>query len=183
MLENTTENKKTEKIEDINFICCFTGHRKLPPAHIDAIKAELDRVVDILIRGRTTIFRTGGAMGFDTLAALTILDRKMENPELRLELCLPCRNQTEKWDEESKAVYEYIRQNADEVHYVSEEYTSSCMLARNRFMVDGSTYCVAYCENPDARRGGTAYTVRYAKKTKTKLINIAQQIGTLQGIL
>ena len=34
---------------------------------------------------------------------------------------------------------------ANEVIYASEHYTRGCMQRRNRFMVDRSAVCVAYC--------------------------------------
>ena len=40
-------------------------------------------------------------------------------------------------------------------------YTDDRMLARNRNLVDGSAYLICYLREP---RGGTAYTVRYARE-------------------
>ena len=48
----------------------------------------------------------GGALGFDTLAAQTVLEMKKEYPQLRLILVLPCENQTRGWHSEDIAVYE-----------------------------------------------------------------------------
>ena len=154
-------------------ICCFTGHRKIVPEHALALKAELDRALEILVRSGVTVFRAGGAVGFDTLAALTVLDMKEKNPDLCLELCLPCSDQAKLWSEEDRRIYQYILDRADKVTYVQEDYTSGCMLKRNRFMVDGATFCVAYCLDPDSRRGGTAYTVRYAKSKNVPVIDLA----------
>ena len=39
-------------------------------------------------------YGAGGALGFDTLAAQTVLDMKKEYPQLRLILVLPCEDQT-----------------------------------------------------------------------------------------
>ena len=46
--------------------------------------------------------------------------------------------------------------------YVSREYSKGCMLERNRYLVDHAA-CLLAVYNGEWR-GGTAMTVRYAKK-------------------
>ena len=153
-------------------ICCFTGHREIPNDKIVALKIRLDETIDSLLAEGVTTFRAGGALGFDTLAALTVLAKREKEPSIRLELCLPCKDQTRGWDDRSVEIYNFILSRADKVTFLHESYTKSCMLERNRFMVDGSDVCVAYCKNPDSPRGGTSYTVRYAKKVNVRVINL-----------
>ncbi len=160
-------------MEDLRFSCCFTGHRQIPVEHMEAIYRELDRVLDILIRSGVDRFLAGGALGFDTLAALTVLDKKEKYPHIRLELCVPCRGQDSKWSEADKQNYRYIYENADKVTVLNENYTPYCMHQRNRYMVDNSDYCVAYCTES---RGGSAYTVEYAQKSRIKVINLGQRL-------
>ena len=164
-------------MEKINLVCCFTGHRKIDPRHAEAVKAKLLNTIEILVRDHNVVFRAGGAMGFDTLAALCVLEKRNEHPDsIKLVLCLPCRNQTQGWDSESIEIYEYIKETADEVIVLNEEYSSACMLERNRYMVDGADVCISYCKDKTARRGGTAYTVRYAEKQKVRIIDIINLI-------
>ena len=160
-------------MEDLRFSCCFTGHRQIPVEHMKALYRELDRVLDILIRSGVDRFLAGGALGFDTLAALTVLDKKEKYPHIRLELCVPCRGQDSKWSEADKQNYRYIYENADKVTVLNENYTPYCMHQRNRYMVDNSDYCVAYCTES---RGGSAYTVEYAQKSGIKVINLGQRL-------
>ena len=155
-------------------ICCFTGHRKLDPTRLEELSAVLDRVLDGLIREGVTTFRTGGAMGFDTLAALKILDRKANDPRLVLELCLPCRDQTRGWEDIHQGYYDNILQRADRVRYVGEYYTKTCMKERNRMLVDGSRFCVALCTKSV---GGSAYTLRYAESRGLRVINLAGMLA------
>ncbi len=164
-------------MEQMNFTCCFTGHRQIEPEVMEAVYRELDRVVDILIRSGVRNFRTGGALGFDTLAALTVLDRRREDPSLRLELCIPCADQPKGWKDEDKALYEYIKSQADKVTVLRDKFIKGCMHERNRYMVKGSHYCVAYC----VRKGGTAYTVDYAQKNGVKVIDLALLIDNRSG--
>lgn len=160
-------------MDAMNFICCFTGHRNIPREKMRDLHRELERVLDILIRSGVTVFRTGGALGFDTLAALTVLDRRDEDPKITLELYLPCEDQTRGWSADDVEIYRYIRAAADRVTVLHEKYVTGCMHERNRCLVDGSHYCIAYCERSD---GGSAYTVEYAKKKDVKVVNLSDYI-------
>ena len=150
--------------------CCFTGHRKISDAHMRRMADEMDRILDTLIRNHVTVFRTGGAIGFDTVVALKVLEKRETNPEIRLELFLPCRDQSEGWAEFNREAYDYILASADHVTYIRNTYSKGCMLERNRRMVEGSQFCVGYCVSA---AGGSAYTLRYAKKKGLRVINIA----------
>ena len=153
-------------------ICCFTGHRSMVPEHVERLAEELSRAVGILISRGVFYFRAGGALGFDTLAALTVLDWKKKDPRVFLELCLPCRDQTRGWSEHDRAIYDDILSRADRITCLHETYVRGCMHERNRYMVDGSRYCIAYCHAPT---GGSAYTVRYAEKKGVTVLNLANR--------
>ena len=152
-------------------ICCFTGHRNVHNAA--TVIARLRRQVRLLAEQGCRTFRAGGAIGFDMLAALCVLEIRQEFG-LRLELYLPCRNQADRWSAHDKNFYYHILECADSIEYVSEAYTYSCMYDRNRRMVDGSDVCVAYLTQST---GGTAYTVNYANQKNVKVINLAQNGG------
>ncbi len=65
------------------------------------------------------------------------------------------------------AVRELIR---DKVVYMSEHYTRDCMFRRNRHLVDNSSVCICYLTG---KRGGTAYTVKYAEQEGIMVKNLA----------
>ncbi len=155
---------------DVMKICCFTGHRDIAKKDTSVLCDRFDRVVTLLIERGTEIFRAGGALGFDTFAALRIIELKKKYPQLRLELFLPCHNQEKLWNDYEKKVYNYVLANADSIIYVSQSYSSGCMHKRNRALVDGADICVAYCNSVS---GGTVYTVKYAKKVGVDVINLA----------
>ena len=148
---------------------CFTGHRNIPYEDAARLPDLLEQVISKLCERGATTFRAGGAMGFDTVAALKVLDMKSQYPHIRLELILPCRNQTERWDEISRRTYEYIRKNADSHRFLFDTYFDGCMLERDRRLVDGSDVCVAYCSRS---RGGTAYTYTRALRAGLEVINL-----------
>lgn len=109
-------------------------------------------------------------MGFDTLAAQTVLKLKETYPQIKLILVLPCLTQTRGWKETDVKEYERIKSLADKVVYTSQEYTRGCMFKRNRHLVDFSSLCIAYLTKDE---GGTAYTVKYAKQNGLNIINLA----------
>lgn len=156
-----------------NWICCFTGHRRIDGEALQGLSVLLDDALDRLIADGVTVFRTGGAKGFDTLAALKVLDRKQVCPDIALHLYLPCRDQTYGWDDRSCEYYDYILERADRVVYAQEAYTRGCMLERNRMLVGGSQFCIGYCIS---ERGGSAYTLRYAKENGARVINLARML-------
>ena len=154
-------------------VCCFTGHRTLPPGVAVALCHALDRHIAALVARGVTEFRTGGARGFDTVAALRVLAAREKNAAVRLVLYLPCRTQSDAWREGERALYEDILSRADAVHYVSDAYVPGCMQMRNRALVDGSDVCLAYLTRST---GGTRQTFLYALKQGVPVVNLAEEI-------
>lgn len=70
--------------------CCFTGHRDIPPEILPALAAKVEAEVLELIADGIRYFYAGGALGFDTLAAETVLRLRDQFPQIRLILALPC---------------------------------------------------------------------------------------------
>ncbi len=148
---------------------CFTGHRSIDYEDALRLPALLDRVLtDLIGRGATT-FRAGGAIGFDTVAALKVLEMKERYPHIQLELILPCRNQTEYWEGTAVRTYQYILKRADSHLFLFDTYFDGCMLERDRRLVEGSDVCVAFCKRS---RGGTAYTFTHALRAGLEVINL-----------
>lgn len=131
--------------------------------------AMLDKRIHHLIQEGICDFITGGARGFDTLAAEAVLRLRNDFPHIRLILALPCKDQAQGWPLDEKIRYEELILQADEVHYLSQAYTKICMMRRNRFMVDNSIACVFYLTQ---MRSGTYKTVEYAMEQGSQLYNI-----------
>lgn len=148
---------------------CFTGHRDIHPDHIEILPRVLERELLTLMERGATVFRAGGAMGFDTVAALKVLELREVYPHIELELILPCRNQTEKWPSQAVRAYQYVLSKADHHRFLFDSYVSGCMHERNRQLVRGSDVCVAYCYQ---NRGGTAYTMTYAAREGLEIVNL-----------
>lgn len=150
---------------------CFTGHRKIPPEQQEKVARQLRKTLIELVDSGYRYFGAGGALGFDTLAAQTVLSLKSDFPQIRLILVLPCLSQADNWSSHDKEIYVAIKSQADKVVYTSREYTRGCMHKRNRHLVDNSSVCICYLTE---KTGGTAYTVEYAESKNLRVINTAE---------
>lgn len=149
--------------------CMFTGHREIPFSKKNELYQLLNERVRALAQRGYTRFICGGALGFDTMAAQAVISLRAQLPEVKLILYLPCRHQDKYWNMSDRIQYSAICDKADEVYYISENYTKSCMHQRNRHMVDDACICIAFMEK---ECGGTAYTVRYARQRQLAVMNL-----------
>lgn len=155
---------------DKSKVACFSGHRRLPQ-NFEELGAKLKKEIIGLIERGVVFFGAGGAWGFDMLAEETVLELKSEYPHIRLVIVLPCPpdQQTLKWSADRRQRYYEILERADKVRILLPQYTNDCMLARNRHLIDGSAYLICYLRE---QRGGTAYTVRYAREQGLDIIQL-----------
>ena len=158
----------------MNRSVCFTGHRTIAEDK-EKLSARLYALLERLVtEQKITDFYTGGAVGWDALAALTVLKLRESYPEAKLHLVLPCpfEEQSAKWNEAQKAEFQHILGLADSVEQVSDCYYNGCMKARNARLVElASDYCICYW-NPKNFRSGTGQTVRMAQKRGIEVINL-----------
>ncbi len=158
--------------------CAFTGHRpkKFPWGYDEAdsrcveLKAVLKWEIQMLIEAGVTDFYSGMAEGTDIWAASTVLELRKTNPALKLHCVVPFRGQADKWAASARRLYTKILRRANTVTYISEDYHDDCMMERNRYMVDHAAYLLAVYNGE--WRGGTAATVRYARKLGREIIVI-----------
>ncbi len=159
---------------------CFTGHRAVSEEDRRALLPRLYSLMARLISEGYDTFICGGAVGFDTIAAQSVLAFKERFPYLQLILALPCRDQTSKWENVSDlAKYKEILGGADDVVYMHPFYTDGCMHERNRWMADRSSVCIAFLKQ---RRGGTLYTYNYAKRAGLQLYNLNDDYENLKFV-
>lgn len=150
--------------------CCFTGHRLIPKAQLPGILQRLNAQVDAAIAQGTDTFISGGALGFDQLAALVVLNKRDdEHQPVRLIIAQPCRDQSKGWRAKEQQLYQSILNRADQVVCLSERYFNGCMQMRNRYMVDHADQVIACMER---LQGGTAQTVNYALKKGLDITNV-----------
>ena len=155
--------------------CAFTGHRpaKLPWRYDEsapgcvALTAALEQQIATLAETGITDFISGMALGTDMICARIVLALKSKNPAIKLHCALPCQSQADQWTAESRQQYQSILSAADAVDLVSRDNTPDSMMKRNRFMVDHASILLAVYNGE--KRGGTAMTIRYARKQGREL--------------
>lgn len=164
---------------DREYSCCFTGYRpdkfsfKLGGNNLRNAEFEnrLFSAISDLIDTGVTVFYTGMAMGFDIIAAETILDiaKLRDDSSIRLVPCVPFIEQSKNFSSNWKKRYDDVLSKADQTILLSDKYFKGCYMARNKFMVDNSDV-VLTCF--DGKPGGTKNTLDYAKEKGRKIINI-----------
>ena len=158
-------------------VCAFTGHR---PEHLPwgedetdprclALKALLRRALRALSARGYTRFLCGMARGCDLYFAEAVLALRDagELPEAELVAMLPCPSQPARWDGRTRARYAALLGRCAEVRVLEPEYSPGCMLRRNRAMVDAADVLLTVF---DGSEGGTAATIRYAKRRSVELL-------------
>lgn len=169
--------RKELEMENRELACCFTGYRpsKFPfrldrssKDYIDFENALYKEIFSAYSCGVKT-FTSGMAMGFDIIAAETVLSLRRAKPDVRLVCAIPFRNQAKDFPSDWQQRYVDILNAADEIIYVCEEYNRGCYFKRNKYMVDNSDMVITWF---DGRTGGTANTIEYAKRKGRSVINI-----------
>ena len=153
---------------------CFTGHRTIAEDK-ETLSARLYALLERLVtEKKVTDFYKGGAVGWDALAALTVLKLRESYPEVKLHLVLPCpfEEQSAKWNEAQKEEHKHIASLADTKEFTSEHLVKNAMKIRNARLVElASDYCICYW-NPKNYRSGTGQTVRMAQKKGIEVVNL-----------
>ncbi|MGI6280390.1 MAG: SLOG family protein [Acutalibacteraceae bacterium] len=165
--------------------CCFTGYRptkfpfKLRQDNINFQKFQNDllEVILKLAAQNCRTFYTGMAMGFDIIAAETVLSvqNAFERP-LELICVLPFKQQSNNYPEVWKKRFQNVIGQSQDVIVLSEKYYAGCYHVRNRYMVDHSDYVITWY---DGRPGGTKNTVDYALKIGRQVFNVCDEDDVL----
>lgn len=160
-------------MDGVHKTCFFTGHRSIARNENSMIKSLVNEEILNKINDRVEVFISGGARGFDTIAAEQVIFMREDYDFIRLCLYLPCHNHDLKWRFSERRRMRNIMEQADEIYYVTDgEYQNGCMKKRNRAMVDASDCGIAYMTN---KMSGSAQTMRIAGKKGISVINIADK--------
>lgn len=136
--------------------CCVTGHRNIPAEKIEYVKSELRKEIVRAIKDGYTHFLSGFAEGVDLLFAAIVVELKVKNPGLTLEAAIPYRNRMKAHNKE----FQRLIGQCSAVGIHCEEYSPTCYINRNRFMVQQSERVIAVFDGRE--KGGTLFTMRYA---------------------
>lgn len=148
---------------------CFTGHRVVPQQDRRMIYNKLCTVIECLCERGFTEFCCGGALGFDMIAAIAVLDVKRIYPAINLHMFIPCKGHHDRWSKLDKRKFDIVCANAASVEYMYEKFVRWCYHERNMRMVRESSVCIYYMTKCS---GGTYYTVSKAVDSRLEMIDI-----------
>ena len=156
--------------------CSFTGHRQINREHEEYIYDLVLRAINYAYSEGCRAFYCGGAVGFDTICAREVILFKITHPDVKLILLLPCKDQDKLWSDEQKMRYYHTLSAADEIVYVSDEYTKDCMQKRNYELVRVCDMLIGYVSS---ERSGAAQTFRMAKKMGKTVYNLFPKLESM----
>jgi len=157
--------------------CCFTGHRaeKLPwntdeqDGRCLALKVRIADALLSLYEAGYRHFICGMANGCDLYFGEAVVALRSERPDVTLEAAIPYEGQAGTWAPELRKRYFRLAEECDSKTVLHSEYTPSCMMDRNRYMVDHSSVLLAaYNGSP----GGTMNTMLYAMRNGVQIIQL-----------
>lgn len=156
----------------------FTGHRQLFCMEEDdhaekAMKLQFLIVKEIWdkIHNHADTFLCGSAMGADIVCGEIVLDIKQSSrPDIKLICAVPFREYATRLSADWKERCIDLLTGADRVVQVCDGYQPGCFHRRNRYLVDNCDSLIAVYN--ESGKGGTAYTVDYAKQKGKEIIII-----------
>ncbi len=150
----------------------FTGHRDFDlERHGESLRGVIMSHLDI--EDRAVIFLSGMAVGFDLAAAECVLALRDEGLNVRLHCVLPYSEQSLFFDKDDATRYERVLSQADRVITLAEKYSKDVFFRRNDYLVKQADCIIAYFNGVPT--GGTAYTVRHARRERVMVENIYPQ--------
>jgi uncharacterized phage-like protein YoqJ len=157
--------------------CAFTGYRpsKLPWGYDEGdarcmdFKFRLRESLEYLIGRGYADFLSGGALGFDLMAAELVLSLREKYPWIRLIMVIPFDGQADRWSEEQRRRWLSAIEASDKVVHISHGYDRGVFFRRNHFLVEQADLLLAAF---DGQPGGTAGTVAYARRHGVQVARI-----------
>lgn len=149
----------------------FTGHRTIRPEHVSRIKSLLATAIIELYERGYHVFYSGMAIGFDLLAAETIIDLKAICPQMRLVAAIPFPGQEQRYSDRDKQRYHAALAAADESYVLAPRFSGDAYRRRNAYLVEHGSVLVAYYDAADGM-SGTGQTVRMAERRGRNVWNL-----------
>ena len=143
----------------------FTGHRTYKGEVDDELRCVVRELYAVGIRR----FLCGMSWGFDLAAGRCVLEFKEKNPWVELIAVEPFAEFGSLFEGADKELYDRILAAAEERVVVGENDKGAYMM-RNNYLVNNASVMVAWYNN--IPRGGTAYTVRRARKNRVEVVNL-----------
>lgn len=135
--------------------CCVTGHRDIPAEKAAYVQDQLYQELLRAIQSGYTHFISGFASGADLIFAGLVAGLKNKYP-ITLEAAIPYPGRMYSPDQ----TFQRLLKTCDVVKIHTGQYSKSCYMVRNRYMVDSSALVIAVHDG--RHTGGTAATLQYA---------------------
>lgn len=149
-----------------NITVAFTGHRN----YDGSADAELRELLQELYADGYRRFLCGMSWGFDLAAAEAVVELRKQYADVQLVAVEPYAWFGRLFRGDDAEQYERIKAAADEVVVVGDSGEPMDYIARNDYLVEHASAVVAWWSG--VKRGGTAYTVKQARKTKIPCYNL-----------
>ena len=157
--------------------CCFTGHRpgKLPWRYNEfdprclKLKRRIADAVELACEQGFRHFLCGIAMGCDLYFCEAVLALRERHPDVAVEAASPWPTQADAWPPAQRERYDRLVAAGDFETMGSGQYTATCMLRRDRYLVDHASLLIAAF---DGTSGGTRYTVEYALNQGLAIVDL-----------
>ena len=153
----------------------FTGHRpetlNLTEDQYDDLQLRLWKEIYARMEQGYDTFLCGAARGTDIMCGEIVLaEKETAHPNVKLICAIPFREQARRWEILWRMRHYELLRGADKVVLLCDSYQRGCYHLRNRYMVDNADLLIAvYNGSP---KGGTAYTINYARKQGKDIIII-----------
>lgn len=161
----------------------FSGHRpeslpfKFNSGAYYQLEVSLWREIGARVDAGYDTFYCGAARGIDIVCGEIILALKMTDyPDLKLVCAIPFKEQARGWSDLWKLHYYDLLRGADRIVQLCDHYQPDCYHIRNRYMVDNCDALLAVYDGKG--KGGTAYTVNYARKQGKEVMVINPSVVT-----
>ena len=166
--------------------CAFTGYRpaKLPwgydesDARCTEFRFRLREALEYLIGKGYVDFMSGGAQGFDLMAAELVLSLREKYPWIRLVMVIPFDGQADLWPQPQRQRWLSVLEASDQVVHISHGYDKGVFFRRNHYLVENAQLLLAAY---DGKPGGTAGTIAYARRHGVKVACLAPVKGPASG--
>lgn len=154
-------------------ICCLIGHEDLRDYNTEKMKIEIEKQINQLVEKGINYFITSCRLGFETLAALKVVEmRSKTHYDSNLLIMSLFEEEKRKvwfknWSKKDLETYEFIKKNIYEEYNVTGE-TKGTLLSQHKSMIDISTYVLAAFDEKNL--GATKAAINYAIKQNKKII-------------
>ncbi|MBP3691649.1 MAG: hypothetical protein J6I80_00220 [Clostridia bacterium] len=152
-------------------ICCFIGHRTINET--EELKSKLYNIIEkLIIEENVDTFLFGSKSRFNDLCYELVTEIKAKYPHIKR---IYVRAEYLHINDEYK---KYLLQGYEDTYYPDNTIGAgkAAYVKRNFEMIKCSRFCIFYYDesyNPKSRKSGTKIALDYAKRFKTKIINIA----------